>query len=825
MMTKNGGNDLQLVLKGEKERALQEAKECLEMIQAEQHFVLDGFNLLGVVASPSSRHSNSTHSGNGNGSMHASSRHATTTDETNATATATANGYAGTPTPTSSNGVPPLATPATTATATTTATSATTEASYFTEAAHSIEYTLLQVTEQIENLNLFLEELSRHYLGDDGGESLFLEYYYQEQQEEPPRPIPTELANLQLTTLQLYLEECGVLAHTFSTTNPVTIPANQEEENEEDTKDDDHHPKRNGDASHQSHLNMVSSLTMEANDSFEDSQDLSKLPPVFANPDFDLTDPTTFLQLLVGSESLPSSLTATTTKSPKPNAKPNAKPKPNSLYQPTSELFPLIHQDAFASSLDNVELALQDQVRQKAGVFFQETVRFRQLQVAIVALLEQVQELRTFYRQLKHSYAHVADNIDACDYQRQQLERLYTLLEAANELVRCKSSISGLVSANDPLGAAEQIHYGRKLLKGEANNNNNGTDKDKEHSIELQQLVALQTCDDQFTQYETLVVQNLSEELVELFLNWKPQPSNSSGVGSDSMVQDMVSALLLCQALPTTGQLYIRRLQQLIRMTVRTTIAEFVEQQQGGVTGMTQLAFSNCLDLLLYELTTILLTAHTVDQFCVAQEIFSKEASSSSSASSPPKPNATSKSSSPPKLKDRTQPRWTWEAVTSAADLALKSIAELLRLRKEAHSLLKLDEMKELWDTCLNFTLKIEEVSDSRATGLRSTLVGQAKAFLDRTHESNMSALMAALDLERWTQCEVSSIVDAMWDGWSTLLDKKRMVFLTWLHIHSISADIFGATGGFDEDLYRSSDFTALTQTPDPGWQSGTKQQ
>ena len=756
--------NLKRVLQGEKERALQEAKECLETIQAEQHFVLDGFNLLGVVASP--RHG-MVNSNSNSSSMHAS-RHATPADEANTNANTNTNTNAATPTSSAStsngngNGAP-VATATTTTNATTT-----TDASYFTEAAHSIEYTLLQVTEQIENLNLFLEQLSRHYLGDDGGESLFLEYYYQEQQEEAPRPIPTELANLQLTTLQLYLEECGVLAHTFSTTNPITIIANDKDKDKDEANHHDHDPhhQRNGD-----HTMMESN-----NDSFEDSQDLSKLPPVFANPDFELSDPTTFVQLLVGSESS-STLTTTTTATKSTNntskQQQQQQQQPNSLYQPTSELVPLIHQDAFASSLDNVELALQDQVRQKAGVFFQETVRFRQLQVAIVALLEQVQQLRTFYRQLKHSYAHVADNIDAGDYQRQQLERLYTLLEAANELVRCKSSISGLVSANDPLGAAEQIHYGRKLLKGETNNNNinNGTDAyahttdtDKEQNIELQQLVALQTCDDQFTQYETLVVQNLSEELVELFLNWRPQSANSTGraggvggVGSDSMVQDMVQALVLCQALPTTGQLYIRRLQQLIRMTVRTTIAEFVEQQQGGVTGMTQLAFSNCLEMLLEELQTILQTARTVDEFCVAQEIFPKETSSSSASTSSSPPKSTSNSSSPPKPKDRTQPRWTWEAVTSAADLALKSIAELLRLRKEAHSLLKLDEMKELWDTCLNFTLRIEDVSDSRAVGLRSTLVGQAKAFLDRTHESNMSALMAALDLERWTQCEVSN--------------------------------------------------------------------
>jgi hypothetical protein len=126
--------------------------------------------------------------------------------------------------------------------------------------------------------------------------------------------------------------------------------------------------------------------------------------------------------------------------------------------------------------------------------------------------------------------------------------------------------------------------------------------------------------------------------------------------------------------------------------------------------------------------------ARAVDEFCLAESIF---------------PDS--------------EKRWTNEAMTTGADLATKSIAELLRLRKEAHSLITLDQMKQLWDTCLQFTLAVEAYgNNTKAVGLRSTLVGQAKAFMDRTHESNMSALVAALDSERWMQCEVCRQVEWM---------------------------------------------------------------
>jgi vacuolar protein sorting-associated protein 54 len=90
-------------------------------------------------------------------------------------------------------------------------------------------------------------------------------------------------------------------------------------------------------------------------------------------------------------------------------------------------------------------------------------------------------------------------------------------------------------------------------------------------------------------------------------------------------------------------------------------------------------------------------------------------------------------------------------------ELSSKSISELLRIRKDAHSLVTLDEMKKIWDTCVAFTQQIETLSGHKAVALRSTLMAQAKAFVERKHESNMSALVAALDSERWTQCEVSA--------------------------------------------------------------------
>ena len=654
-----GSRAFDLPSKEERDRAVQEAKECLDAME-DEGFQLDGFNLLSVVANPRSGGGLSPQK-DGSSSQQPSTISQGISSEDQ---------------------------------------SGEQESGLFSDAVQTFEYTLAQVTEQIESLNFYLEDLSRQYLGGDADESLFLEYYYQNEEDDETSPahmmrqnVPPELVNLELQDLQCYLEDCGVLAHTLVAQALNTRTLVDEEEIDEEK------------------LN----------------EQLDDIPSIFYDAEFDLTDAKTFAELLMVSDT-------------EDDTKVEAK---NSLYQPTQELFPVREQDFLAGHLDGVELALQEQVRQKSTAFFQETTKFRQLQSSIEDLLKQVQQLRS---SMQFSLAVYRQTKDVSDHKRQDYEILIDLLEGSMELVRCKASISGLLSANDHLGAAQQIQYGRKLLQGvsseenaegessdEVNNiDETGGDDNDTSALELQQLTALSTCGDQFTQYESLVVQNLSEELVEIFFNFGPNERER--------VQVTMEGLQICNAMNKTSELYQRRLQQMIRMTVRTTIAEFMESSSannnkatGGVTGMTYPAFYNCLQLLIEEIQNILMTAHKVDEFCESENIFGD---------------------------DGQEQRWTKQAVVQGSELATRSIAELLRLRREAHSVISLTEMKQLWDTCISFTTKMEGYSnDIRAVSLRSTLVGQAKAFLDRAHESNMSALVAALDSERWSQCEASCLL------------------------------------------------------------------
>ena len=76
--------------------------------------------------------------------------------------------------------------------------------------------------------------------------------------------------------------------------------------------------------------------------------------------------------------------------------------------------------------------------------------------------------------------------------------------------------------------------------------------------------------------------------------------------------------------------------------------------------------------------------------------------------------------------------------------------------------------MKAIWDSCITFANQIDKLGrdgtghpqqqqqQQHTSAIRTTLLAQVKLFVERRHESNMSSLAAALDSERWLQCEIS---------------------------------------------------------------------
>jgi hypothetical protein len=453
--------------------------------------------------------------------------------------------------------------------------------------------------------------------------------------------------------------------------------------------------------------------------------------------------------------------------------------------------------ETFTAHLDAIELALLEQVRSKSSSFFRETNRFSELQHLVTASVDEVRSLRTDLQSLRERCVTNVELVPIMDDSRKDLRQISRVLEAAEDVVNCKASIASLMSVGDHLGAVEAIGLARSLLAAtpdEANddagendanaaNEENGSCHLPQHKLCLGKLKALSKIGEQLNEYEKLVVRNLTDELVDTFLSWGTSQSTAgddAGSGTvdyrapprvalsfdrRSKIRGVVQSLRICGQLPGAGVAYQKRLCELISVTVKAIVTECVAdakvtagsgnaepgaQPKGtmaGVASMSLEQFIDCINMLFEQVLGLLWGAVAVNKFCIEEGlVFDDKIVNTGSGSE----NGHSSDNA------QHTPSATAAALAAAVDLAEKSVSELLRLRREAHSLVSFDGMRQLWDTSLTITLQLERFSGRKAYGLRSTLLAQAKSFVERKHEANMSTLAAAMDSERWVQCNVS---------------------------------------------------------------------
>lgn len=473
--------------------------------------------------------------------------------------------------------------------------------------------------------------------------------------------------------------------------------------------------------------------------------------------------------------------------------------------------------ETFTSHLDAVELVLLDQVRSKSERFFRETNRFSELQQLVTGTVDEVRELRDELHSIRDRCVSNVEIVPVMDDTRKDLRRISLVLEAVEDVVNCKASIASLMSVGDHLGAVEAIRLARSLLAGnlpESESNNNMTDaedgagsndsdggessttsssqqhrKAQPRQFSLGKLKALSKVGEQLNEYEKLVVQNLTNELVESFLSWgidgnvdyRAQPLLSLTVERRSKIRSVVHSLRVCGKLSDAGVAYQKKLCELISVTIKAIVTECVAdatKNSGnvadgtsttpsakgtmvGVASMSLEQFFDCINMLFEQVLGLLWSAFAVNKICIDEGfILDDNVHNSGPTPSGNAMEGASSTTDPSSPGERSvqqhTPSATAAALAAAADLTEKSVSELLRLRREAHSFVSFDGMRQLWDTSLAFTHQLEKFSGRKAYGLRSTLMAQAKSFVERKHEANMSALVAALDSERWIQCNVS---------------------------------------------------------------------
>lgn len=441
------------------------------------------------------------------------------------------------------------------------------------------------------------------------------------------------------------------------------------------------------------------------------------VPGIFFLDDFDLTDPLMFEQVL------------------------NLTKNENSNNDFTDQ------QDILTNFLDTVESALLEQVKTRSTHFFSETKRFQNLKDLVNEGRIEVEQIHQKMVTMGLKTSKELSPVPKDALIREHLKGIELSLEHVSALLGAKDSIGGLLAARDFTGAIQTIHRTREIFFQQLST-----------SQGLSSLSALCTLENQLNDYETLVIGELSDRLIALFMEW--ELSDETSISSRSSlaarqtrkneIEGLIHALQLCNVIPMARKMYIDRLSTVMGETIDTIVTECAadiikntdvskkKKNTHDVTAMSFEQFMGCLDLLFGEILGILKSAAEVNQFL--------EASGYSDFQIIKTKNGTGN-----ELDEE-------HDLSNVAEVAHKSVCSLMRQRKDLHSLISFDEMRRLWDACLSFTLQLEGFTVSKVYGLRSTLLAHVKGFTERKHENHMAALVAALDSEKWVQVNVSDL-------------------------------------------------------------------
>lgn len=101
--------------------------------------------------------------------------------------------------------------------------------------------------------------------------------------------------------------------------------------------------------------------------------------------------------------------------------------------------------------------------------------------------------------------------------------------------------------------------------------------------------------------------------------------------------------------------------------------------------------------------------------------------------------------------------------ITAACTHALKDTLNLMKFRTESNIAMELPQMKRLWSVTLDFIVCTEKIARTPASyDFKSYLTAQSKSFLYQLHDGYKAKLSSTLDMEKWTQCDVSPAYQQM---------------------------------------------------------------
>ncbi|KAF8912041.1 Vps54-like protein-domain-containing protein [Gymnopilus junonius] len=137
------------------------------------------------------------------------------------------------------------------------------------------------------------------------------------------------------------------------------------------------------------------------------------------------------------------------------------------------------------------------------------------------------------------------------------------------------------------------------------------------------------------------------------------------------------------------------------------------------------------------------------------------------------------------------------DIVSSSAELSNTQAAKVISFRAEQHAALELAEFLTFFNDSWAFVIRCETLSRRMIVGLRGTVVGQAKLFLQSFHQSRISRSAKLVEDELWNPTEITPglqhITNILVD--SAVRDPPELIIKTDDAVFSPLAGSFPSTG------------------------------
>ena len=221
-----------------------------------------------------------------------------------------------------------------------------------------------------------------------------------------------------------------------------------------------------------------------------------------------------------------------------------------------------------------------------------------------------------------------------------------------------------------------------------------------------------------------------------------------------SRIAPLVEGLRRAGRLPQVLQRYRQRFDEDARDLVKTVVSECAGGTDDDVCGEVAAARLAALDASAFQSCLDLCLEHLLASVCGAVALHNALSALLTSRVDPSVLIKNDQALS--EIEDDDLVRNSRDGVGELCEGVLKRVGRLVQLRKEQNARLKQSELRRVWASSLSFASAIERATGEPAFALRSALVAQARAFLEKRHSDAKAALVACLDAERWAQADVT---------------------------------------------------------------------